>query len=187
MLGCQPEGYIEGPVRNASRAGYLFLGERFCNSCTFHKASLVSIFLLSCHSWDRMRSFLSFNSRPAGGGGQNLPPFRIFAITPKPLQISPRNLEHLTIHQFDIDCASFIEIHSDFCWKMAFLWRHYKPFSVKIVKMFRNSPKLHFWRKPREKQQICKMTRVTKCLSWFYKNFSFWPNNLKKKHNLKKL
>ena len=44
-------------------------------------------------------------------GGRICPPTfsRIFAITPKLLQISTRNLRYLILHQFDIDRASFIE------------------------------------------------------------------------------
>ena len=53
------------------------------------------------------------NPRPAGGGGGEggrICPFRIFAITPKPLQLSITNLRYLILHQFDIDYASFNEI-----------------------------------------------------------------------------
>ena len=73
------------------------------------------------------------NPRPAVG--QNLPPphYRIFAITPKPLQILTRNLGHLILHQFDFDYSNLIEISSKMFEQFAVLWRHYKPFLVKIA------------------------------------------------------
>ena len=55
--------------------------------------------------------YLSLTHAPLwGGGGAESAPSRIFAITPKPLQISIRNLGYLILHQFNIDCASLIEI-----------------------------------------------------------------------------
>ena len=39
---------------------------------------------------------------PIGGGGQVLPPCRVFSIVQKRLQISTRNYQYLLQHQFDV-------------------------------------------------------------------------------------
>ena len=68
--------------------------------------------------WKRANVVPLLNPRPAGGWAESA---RIFVITPKPLQISTRNLGYLILHQFHFDCANFIEIPLIFLEKNALL------------------------------------------------------------------
>ena len=116
----------------------------------FSASYLGTLNRFSVHIWVYFLQFTwtsstTINPRPAGGRDRICPPpSRIFAITPKPLQISTRNLRYLILHQFDVDCAIFSEIILKYFATITFLWRHYKPHSVKIVWMLRNSPKIYF-------------------------------------------
>ena len=77
-----------------------------------------------------------------------------------------------------------MQVSSKSVWKfLAFLWRHYKPFLVKIVSIFSNSPKIHFWSKsPKRSQLVCNTTSATKLLSRIFKILIFFcPQMFNKK------
>ena len=113
------------------------------------------------------------------------PPLRIFAVTPKPLQISTRNWGYLILHQFDIDCASFLEILLKmFAKKMRLCDVTTSHFWYKSSKCSEIHQKSNFEANRHKSQQACQTTSATKWLSRTFKILSFWSQNYFFRKNL---
>ena len=117
--------------------------------------------------WSRTRVV---NLRPTGGGAISSPPSRFLAISSKPMQVSPPNLQYPLSQHFYTLCENFKVQGIILRPQMTSEWRHVPPISSENKGLRESPPRVQF--KSYNQFSYMKWRRIsgaTKLLSWILK------------------